>query len=170
MIISIYSCASTLSRIEADRARHKHGSERERQSNAPAPGWPGALGLARRAAMALALASGATPPSAPGYPGPSGEAPKQAHSLLQSLAGGQPRLRFAPRLDPFWGLTRVHWIASHALSPDPAGRAAPATETSASTTPPPARFRYHPARLNPPGPAMPRWRPTRTRRVGCWRQ
>ena len=36
--------------------------------------------------------------------------------MLQSLTGGQPRLRFAPRLGLFWGLTRVHWIASHALS------------------------------------------------------
>ena len=36
---------------------------------------------------------------------------------MQNIAGGQPRLRFAPGLAPFWGLTRVHWIASHALTP-----------------------------------------------------
>ena len=40
------------------------------------------------------------------------EAPKRAHSSLQILAGAQPRLRFAPRLGRFWGLTRVHPIAS----------------------------------------------------------
>ena len=62
-------------------------------------------------AKASALASSATPPSALGYPSPKGEAPKQAHSSLQILAGWTTRLRFAPRLGLFWGLTRVPFIS-----------------------------------------------------------
>ena len=52
------------------QAGTRQGSETERQSDAPAPGWPRALSKAQRAAQTGVWASDATPRSALGYPGP----------------------------------------------------------------------------------------------------
>ena len=52
------------------------------------------------------------PPAPLGTPALRVSPQKQAHASLQMLVGAQPRLRFAPSLNLFWGLARVHGIAS----------------------------------------------------------
>ena len=57
------------------------------------------------------------------------------HSSLQMLAGPPARLRFAPRLSPFWNLARAHWIASPALNPRSGIRISMRTRVANSAAP-----------------------------------